>query len=268
MYVPVRDRQYRIDHSPSTFFKPDDLIPHPGAGRQWFVGLLARFENFWDSESPRVGETAARGWNRSTSDPPPVLVDPVPQPELSSNDPFERWLEAEKRSDKYRALPGRATNLDDADEDDPYRVILFSDIQPFLFPIRSPEVRLQLIYAFLNFLGLPFTSPDMTTNAPSAADPHLQWTIGYNSAARKLFWPAPCQVKPVVWQTVGGEPMEPERSRAVRLPSACPVKSWAQDRATLFSRSKQWYRDIENIDLEHVDANFVRSAIFPPWYLN
>jgi len=176
----------------------------------------------------------------------------------SLEDSFERWLQAERHADRLCAMPGRATDLGLDSEDDPYRVILFSDIRPFLFPVQAPEVRLQLIYAFLNFLGLPFTPPDVPTTTPAAADPHLQWTLAYNDALRSAFWPFRANTKQLVWQTVGGEPMEPEHSRPLENPFSCPIKSWPQERSTMFSDSGRWFRDLENADLQHVDVSLVK----------
>lgn len=242
----------------STFFKPDHLRPYVGAGPEWFDRVLSEFEGFWDGESPRIGETGARGWRHAVLEPPVVSSQPAAVVTHVSLDPFERWLEAERHAEQHRSRPSRATDLDAADEDDPYRVVLFSDVRPFLWPIRSPEVRQQIIYAFLNFLGLPFTPPEVPTTAPSAVDPHLQWSLAYNTTLRSAFWPPKHSAKKVVWQTVGGEPMEPEHPRALQSPFTCPVKLWAQDRGTLFARSGKWFRDLEAADLEHVDVSLVR----------
>jgi len=242
----------------STFFKPDDLRPYPGAGRDWFDRVLVQFETFWDSEMPRIGEKRARGWRNSSSASSPQVPESTPLVKHVLDNPFERWLEAERHVEHCRALPGRATDLDDAEEDDPFQVVLFSDLQAFMFPVRTPEVRLQLIYAFVNFLGLPFTPPDIPTSSASLSDSHLQWMLASNSALRSSFWPPRLGVKQLAWQTVGGEPMEQEQKRALQNPFTCPIKSWSQGRSTLFSQSSKWFRDLDSLDVQHLDVNLVR----------
>ncbi|KAK8866141.1 hypothetical protein IAR55_001292 [Kwoniella newhampshirensis] len=244
-----------------TFFKPDHLRrqPSPADRAKWFDAVLSEFETFWDSEASRIGETGARGW-RSTTDvisSPPTTEDSFKH---ASSDPFERWLEAEKHAESTCAFPGRATDLDSATEDDPFHVVLFSDIQPFLFPVLNAEVRLQLIYAYFTFLGLPYAPPGVPSTAPASNDPHLRWQLMYNDMGRRMFWPRAENTKRIAWQTVGGEAMQPERSRGLENPFQCPVKCWLQDRGTMFGRPASWFRDLEAMDLSVVTASVVRNA--------
>ena len=243
-----------------TFFKPAHLRqPAPPFDREaWFRGVLEEFEDFWDSEAPRLGEPDAQGWAAAHSSRTPVKLfsNPVPEPYVStSSDPYARWLEAEKHAHKSFKLPGRVTDLDTPD-DDPFHFVIFSDVRPFLFPIQTPGARLQLIYAFFSFLGLPFSPPDVPTSSASSTDPHLRWSIGENDMLRASFWPPKPSTKRLMWQTVGGEPMEPEQPRALGSPFACPVKSWMADRGTLFAH--HWFRDIDRVDLEHVNVDYAR----------
>ena len=182
----------------------------------------------------------------------------VPDLSHSSSDPFEKWLEAEHHATTRNNLPGRATDLNAEDDEDPYRVTLFSDIQPFLFPVRSPEVRLQLVYAYFHFLGLPFTPPDVPSSSPSATDPHLRSALAYNETGRAAFWPPRSGQRRIPWQTVGGEPMDPESARPLQTPFSCPVKCWASERSSLFTRSSKWFHDLDASELQHVDMEVVR----------
>ncbi|KIR97247.1 hypothetical protein L804_05429 [Cryptococcus deuterogattii 2001/935-1] len=245
-----------------TFFKPDHLRHIPPADQltAWWQALIGEFETFWDTEAPRVGESGSVGWRNTPPSTPPPPSRPAPSFAHTSSDPFERWLEAEMSAEQAYALPGRVRDLGPATEDDPFHVIVFSDISPFLFPIFTPEVRLQLIYAFLTFLGLPFTPPEVPSTSPANADPHLRWTLVENRSARQAFWPPKQGIKRIAWQTVGGEPMEPERKRGMDDPFGCPVKCWAQDRQTLFGRKGVWYRDVEALDLQAIDVELVRSV--------
>ncbi|OXG26985.1 hypothetical protein C359_05015 [Cryptococcus neoformans Bt120] len=245
-----------------TFFKPDHLRYSPPADQltAWYQALIGEFETFWDTEAPRIGEPGSVGWRNTPAGTAPPPSRPAPSFAHTSFDPFERWFEAEISAEKAYALPGRVRDLDPAIEDDPFHVIVFSDISPFLFPIFTPEVRLQLIYAFLTFLGLPFTPPEVPSASPANADPHLCWALVENRSARQAFWPPKQGTKKIAWQTVGGEPMEPERMRGMDDPFGCPVKCWAQNRETMFGRKGIWYRDVGALDLQAIDVELVRSV--------
>lgn len=246
-----------------TFFKPDHLrAPAPPFDRElWFMGVLQEFEDFWDSEIPRIGEAGGKGWKEMHASLEEASIPRSTAPDFSSSviNPHERWLEAERHAETALSLPGRARDLDAAD-DDPFHVILFEDVAPFLFPVQSPMARLQLIFAFLNFLGLPFTPPDVPTTSPASTDPQLRWTIANNEGLRAAFWPPRPSVKRVAWQTVGGEPMEAEAPRAMSSPFGCPVKSWMSSRDSLFAGS-HWFRDVNALDLAHVDIELTRNVL-------
>ncbi|WWC58836.1 uncharacterized protein I303_101380 [Kwoniella dejecticola CBS 10117] len=246
-----------------TFFKPDQWRSSrtSTSSHDHFDKTLDGFELFWDSEAPRVGEPGARGWRNaiSTSEPKPPKSSSLKH---ISDDPFERWLEAELRAENTYAMPGRATVLDNEVEDDPYHTILFSDIRPFVFDVTSPEVRLQLIYAFLSFLGLPFTPPDMPSSSPATNDPYLQWTLAQNPQKRNAFWPPRQSQRKLPWQTVGGEPMDPERSRGLDHPFESPVKNWLQDRSSLLGRKGSWFTDLEAVDIVGLDVDLIRNVFY------
>ncbi|WVQ97651.1 hypothetical protein IAU59_004765 [Kwoniella sp. CBS 9459] len=252
-----------------TFFKPGHLRQRPESYSltSWFDKIQSEFEEFWDSEAPRIGEDGSLGWRDSMASSDPPSSRPSPSFHHISDDPFERWLEAESHAESSYALPGRATDLDPETEDDPYHVILFSDIQPFLFAVTTPEVRLQLIYAFLTFLGLPFSPPGVPSSSPANTDPHLRWSLANNASARQAFWPPKHSAKKILWQTVGGEPMEPERPRGMEHPFGSPIKSWVQDRGTMLGRQGSWFKDLDSTDLGAVDVELVRNVFSLLWAL-
>lgn len=217
------------------------------------------FEDFWDSEAPRIGEQGAQGW-RSTHESETSVEAPAFRPRgtdvESHGDPYARWYRAERRAEQALSLPGRARDLDPPG-DDPFHMVMFEDVAPFLFPVQTPLARLQLIYAFLTFLGLPFAPPEAPTSSPSASDPHLRWSLTQNQAMRTAFWPPRPTGRRIVWQTVGGAPMDAEQPRTLQSPFGCPAKSWMSGRVTLFSDDK-WFRDVNAVDLRHVDVEFAR----------
>lgn len=245
----------------STFFKLAYLRPPapPFDRERWFRGVLMEFEDFWDSEVPRIGEQGAQGW-RSTHESKTFVEPPAIRPRNldtgKEGDPYARWYRAERRAEQSLNQPGRARDLDPAG-DDPFHMIMFEDVAPFLFPVQTPLARLQLIYAFLTFLGLPFVPPDAPTSSPSTSDPHLLWPLASNGAMRVAFWPPRPTTKRIVWQTVGGTPMDAEQPRTLQSPFGCPAKSWMSERGTLFASDK-WFRDVTAMDLHHVDVEFAR----------
>ena len=119
------------------------------------------FKDFWESEVPRIGEEGALGWchfaeQEGTTDVPDVLVDPT-QGDLDNKDIFRTWVSAERLRSK-NLLPART--MDEVVEDDPFRVILFSDIEDYLAILpRNPALYRSLLNAFLLFCRLPPMPP-------------------------------------------------------------------------------------------------------------
>ncbi|RFU31965.1 hypothetical protein B7463_g4343, partial [Scytalidium lignicola] len=121
------------------------------------------FLEFWESEVPRVGEEGALGWCHfaATSD-----TSTVPNPEedpadtsIEDHQIFQSWASAERQRSKVSRQPART--LDDVAEDDPFRVILFSDIEAFIIHIPPKEIlQKSLLDAFLVFCHL---SPTQTS---------------------------------------------------------------------------------------------------------
>lgn len=117
---------------------------------------LSRFENFWESEVPRIGEDGATGWANFTVElggPFKTTVAESSSPEPDS-DIFGSWATIENRISLNARQPART--IDDLEENDPYQVILFSDIRDVLenFAI-SPVKRSILVAGWLVFCQLP-----------------------------------------------------------------------------------------------------------------
>ncbi|KAM6498408.1 NRDE-2, necessary for RNA interference domain containing protein [Amanita muscaria] len=121
-----------------------------------FVSLLDSLEEFWESEVPRIGESGAQGWaawvaSRITQGAPSVSQPvPVAPPEL---DPYRQWAANELNADRASIFPARST--DEVAESDPYSTVLFSDIRPLLFDLKTSEGKDGFRLAWLCFLGLP-----------------------------------------------------------------------------------------------------------------
>ena len=138
-----------------TFCRPTTMSD---SGEEAALNSLA---DFWESEVPRMGEDGARGWQHfaeapdGTTDPPePRSSGPRENPQ--TRDKYKAWALVELDSSNRSRLPART--LDDGAEDDPFRVVMFSDIKDFLvwFPAAVvAQVSSELLDAFLLFCGLP-----------------------------------------------------------------------------------------------------------------
>ncbi|KAG6003431.1 hypothetical protein E4U21_002025 [Claviceps maximensis] len=122
------------------------------------------FRDFWESEVPRLGDAEAQGWVQYVTSSGQVQDAPEPQTgyttttkDLSTGDVFKAWGHAEQARGGWARMPART--MDDGTEDDPFRVVIFSDIEPWLFSIPEScwqgNVKEELIDAFLIFCGLP-----------------------------------------------------------------------------------------------------------------
>ena len=126
-----------------TFFRPvglDSSMEH------------SSFQAFWDSEVPRIGEAGATGWALSKpseifSKSDPVLSNP------STADVYVRWALCEGEVSASSVMPART--LDDVAEDDPFRVIIHSDVKEFLYRPSTAIGKSLMITAFLKYCGLP-----------------------------------------------------------------------------------------------------------------
>ncbi|XXG96521.1 hypothetical protein Hte_002804 [Hypoxylon texense] len=120
------------------------------------------FQDFWESEVPRMGEESAQGWaaferNNGVQEPP----EPRPSEATrfpSTRDGYRAWEIIERQRAQAAINPART--LDDGIEDDPFRVVMFADIHDMLLYLTTeaiPGVQRQLLDAFLIFCQLPPT---------------------------------------------------------------------------------------------------------------
>uniref|UniRef100_A0A8C6DMQ0 Nuclear exosome regulator NRDE2 n=1 Tax=Moschus moschiferus TaxID=68415 RepID=A0A8C6DMQ0_MOSMO len=148
-----------------TFFKPDSVKSLPTKGQVEF------FEPFWDSGEPRAGEKGARGWRAwmhqqewggwvaVSPDDDDEEPDDEDQEIRDKTPPrWQIWLAAERSRDRRHWRPWRpdkARKQTEEDCEDPERQVLFDDLGQSLIQLSSPDLRFQLVAAFLQFLGVP-----------------------------------------------------------------------------------------------------------------
>lgn len=136
----------------ATFFRPKSLPDAQAA--------FSSFSEFWESEVPRIGETPAAGWesfvNSGNDGDAPEPLQAEPRAAETSRDVYKSWAISERHMANQARKPART--MDEGTEDDPFRVVMYSDIQPFLLYIPEHalvDAKDQLMNAFFIFCGLP-----------------------------------------------------------------------------------------------------------------
>ncbi|KAL4816636.1 NRDE-2, necessary for RNA interference-domain-containing protein [Aspergillus spinulosporus] len=134
------------------FYRPQGVDVHMVTDE-----VLSAFTDFWDSEVVRIGEPGAKGWKNSTA----ALFEPKtfqPQGYLNPKSMFASWTACEQERMLIAQLPARSL---DEPEDDPYRVVLASDLSEILSLASLPNSTSELIEGFTYFSHLP---PIITVN--------------------------------------------------------------------------------------------------------
>lgn len=138
------------------FFKPSIVqASDQNKDRSSHKATVSMFERFWDSEVPRIGEEGAEGWasfSQKQGRPPRSRIEAVDDME-DNKDHWKSWLASERRHSLLSRNPART--IDDIEENDPYRIILFSDIRPFLIDPPSLAGQHLVLDAFVAFCCLP-----------------------------------------------------------------------------------------------------------------
>ncbi|XP_068539072.1 nuclear exosome regulator NRDE2 isoform X2 [Anas acuta] len=164
-----------------TFFKPDSVKDLPTKGQVEF------FEPFWDSGEPRIGEKGARGWRAWMHQQEKggwIAVDKPDDDDEEEIDEDEEikdktlpkwhiWLDIEYSREARHWLPWRpdkTKNQTEEDCEDPERQVLFDDLGPSMIQLSNPDLQHQLLYSFLQFLGVPCISKLFPPNLYIAMD--------------------------------------------------------------------------------------------------
>ncbi|KUI65451.1 hypothetical protein VM1G_00915 [Cytospora mali] len=141
--------------------------------------LMSSFNDFWESEIPRIGEDGAQGWRHfveteQMADLPDAKTEATPAVS-DTRDIYKAWAAVEKQRSDNAELPART--LDEGTEDDPFRVVMFSDVEKLLFYIPSrllESSKRSLLDAFLLFCRMPPASRNTSAMIQKAySDPFL-----------------------------------------------------------------------------------------------
>ena len=115
---------------------------------------LRHFEDFWVSEAARIGEESAKGWRATRSYQPPAKVNFLSTEQIHEHSSVLNWAKQEQHLSSNLRLPARI--LDDSPVDDPFRMVMYTDIQD-IFTRSSKLVSnpFHMINSFLVFCQLP-----------------------------------------------------------------------------------------------------------------
>ncbi|KAL8724392.1 MAG: hypothetical protein Q9166_007972 [cf. Caloplaca sp. 2 TL-2023] len=115
---------------------------------------VTAFEQYWESEAPRIGEPNARGWLNFNNDKDEHWRSPTAGNTSIQRDTrnLKSWVDAERRACGCSNLPSRTT---DEALNDPYAVVLFSDVRCALMDFPAPSDVHVMIGTFLRFCHLP-----------------------------------------------------------------------------------------------------------------
>ncbi|MCJ1394657.1 hypothetical protein MMC18_007537 [Xylographa bjoerkii] len=136
-----------------------NLYNPPGSGNRKssllsFEELRTSFEDFWESEVPRIGEEGSVGWETYSShggSPSEPKRDKT-MPLSGQTSLIRNWHKFENVANLQSQQPART--IDETREDDPYRIVLFSDIKEFVLSLPASSNR-TLFSAFLAYCHLP-----------------------------------------------------------------------------------------------------------------
>ncbi|KAF9304381.1 hypothetical protein BGZ74_001682 [Mortierella antarctica] len=184
------------------FSVPSDLLDES------FDTRLGELEDYWDKEQPRFGEKDAKGWTHYFTAKDVARVDylldttalPVkddPMDDLfrpfveADKDRFEfgRWARMEKEMNAACWFPIRTSESDAMPaqlEDDPYGIIMFDDIRPFIVDLHTTEAKTQFVDCMFHFQGLPVSliagsnGLSQQCQSTSTAQVKSRWFGSYN----------------------------------------------------------------------------------------
>lgn len=145
--------------------------------------LMSSFGDFWESEVPRIGEDNAKGWvhfaeAEEMADLPESKMAP-PAAQRGTRDVYKAWAALETHRDNSSRLPART--LDEGTEDDPFRVVMFSDLKPLVFylpPSILTSMKEPLLDAFLLFNQcLPASKAPQAMIQEALSDPFIYGNV-------------------------------------------------------------------------------------------
>lgn len=209
--------------------------------------LLNDFASFWESEVSRIGEPGSKGWNSDkTSDLESVTNDTHTQ--IKVEELFSSWWIEERRLTGSARLPARTVDI--VENDDPFRVVLWSDIEPFLLFFTSWKDKSILIQEYLKFCYLPPLR--QTATSASGGNAFLRTEL--------LHWSDSSIVN-----MISASPDEAAQPNPSTVFNTAPLQNVIHSVDTLFAddnwfHSMATWREITMHDKTLIDADWVRRS--------
>lgn len=122
------------------------------------------FSKFWNSDTPKFSEENARGWCN-------VLDDESSQQnqnfssEIGIFQTVKLWYLNESKFDTNPPPRSTMSCRKLSGIDDPFRYIVFNDIQDFIVCFESETITFEFKYKFFAFCGVPLFPPGISTNS-------------------------------------------------------------------------------------------------------
>ncbi|CAM1505452.1 Fc.00g110890.m01.CDS01 [Cosmosporella sp. VM-42] len=162
-----------------TFFRPAQSEIGPDS---------ESFQEFWESEVPRIGDTDAQGWRKFNDDnllgDAPETVRDRGDPSTQSRDDYKSWANIERSRAEKANVPART--MDDGTEDDPFRVVMLLDFVQWVFQMPTnllPMLVPEIVDAFLIFSRFP---PAFRSSKWTEIAYHDQFLVGLDGGIETM----------------------------------------------------------------------------------
>ncbi|UNI14054.1 hypothetical protein JDV02_000731 [Purpureocillium takamizusanense] len=224
------------------YFRPNE--------RQGQAEALEAFEEFWESEVPRIGEAQSLGWKHfveSGGESPEAAKAPDGMGLNPSMNAYA-WGVFERLQERQARMPART--LDGGTDNDPFRIVMFSDLRPLLFQIPVSflsEVYQELVDAFLLFCGLPPAFDSSSWTALAQDDQYLA-AAGAN-----------IETQPA-WESKQNEDGDELQRKPPRFFSGLPRAKMSSE---LLFGGASWFQHLDRArhDEGNIDMSWVQNAL-------
>lgn len=230
-----------------TCFRPSSFVE--GNDKE---GALSSFARFWESEVARIGEDGAAGWRNAAS----YDVDPTTRAykvEVDSTELLTSWVKAERERLGDCKMPARSIDDFKSGMDDPYTVVLFSDLQhilPLFWDVNNLD---ELIDGFLYFCHLPHLT------VPQNASTTRSWS-GDSFVRNEFVDNAQDDFSPWISS-------QTDNSHASKLPFSFPVPNFVHTTDTVFAAPDKWFSSLQawatntSNKSSVINSNWVRQTL-------
>ena len=204
------------------------FIPFDVAGDQ--SSALSAFAQFWDSEVPRIGEAGAHGWRHGSE----AGMDPTMTTYHVNIDPsslLASWAKSERERISKALKPFRSLDGFSPDVNDPYTMVLSSDIIPIVQPFWGLDNADELIDGFMYFCHLPHLTHCMNLRTTRV------W--GWDNFLRNEYINNP-RYGLSLWV-----PADRLDSQAPPSPFSFPASNFLHTTDTLFANSMYWFSSFQ-----------------------